>query len=292
MHIQIADWIRQVFRAGFSLDRERLNEMEASFGITDPAELFADPLSSEAASFLDLLFFPDRAVRQAYEARWGDQTCTGETVRAVLDVLGHPPAVAFLHIEGRTHPVALNASEDVVAGFVHRLNIDWHPPDALHGVLRSRLETPHRSMVGAALRQTRLDWHENQVAMLDLFLSRFGPLSEDFETSLTFLLSNLYTLDPAADLFGFWVARKFFYFQSLCNAERFEQRRQAVNMETLILQGERAAHGSIQQWREWMRQVDRICVVLFGRTEFFQQPLAEHAGFDKADLDGIIDFLS
>jgi hypothetical protein len=40
----------------------------------------------------------------------------------------------------------------------------------------------------------------------------------------------------------------------------------------MMLQGNRAAHGGIAQWRIQMQQVDRICQTLFGRTQFFQQP--------------------
>lgn len=290
-HNEIADWVRQVFGAGFHLDSEHLATMEASFGIADPADLSADPLSSDAASFLDLLFFPDRSVRETFETRWGDQTFPAGAVRAVLDALAHPSPVTILYIEGRNPSVALTVDEDAVAGFVQRMNIDWRPPGTLREVLESRLAAPPRIRVRAALRQTRLGWHENQVAMLDLFLSRFGVAQDDFEACLTFLLSILDPLAPGDDLFGFLIAQKHFYFQSLCRAEEFERRRQSANMETLILQGERAAHGSIQEWRELMRRVDRICTALFGQTRFFQQPMARQVSLEAKDLERIVDFL-
>jgi hypothetical protein len=54
-------------------------------------------------------------------------------------------------------------------------------------------------------------------------------------------------------------------------------------MEIMMLQGNRAAHGSISQWRRQMQQVDRICQALFGRTRFFQQPDAQSVNITKTN---------
>jgi hypothetical protein len=53
-------------------------------------------------------------------------------------------------------------------------------------------------------------------------------------------------------------------------------------MEIMMLQGNRAAHGSISQWRLKMQHIDRICQVVFGRTQFFQQPNAQ--SIDSASI--------
>jgi hypothetical protein len=61
-------------------------------------------------------------------------------------------------------------------------------------------------------------------------------------------------------------------FKALCQTENFERRRRSSNMEIMILQGARAAHGDAEAWRHGMRMIDMICRDLFGGTRFFQRP--------------------
>lgn len=272
--LDLGDWIRATLARGLHLDAGLLACLESTFGTPDPQVLLADMESGEAASFLELIFFPDRAIKYAYEVRWGPHAFSAASARDLADLLVRDPVAATLHIPGRNAPLRLEVPDFALRSFVQRLNIAWQPPRVLWSVLDRHLDDLNRPLVRAILRHVRLPWQPHQVDLLDLFLSKTVPAADDFESDLTFLCGLLDEFAPDQGPFDFLMAKKRFYFQALCKAEAFDRRLRAGNMEILMLQGARAAYGDVAQWRAWMGQVDRIGTTLFGGTRYFQEPLA------------------
>jgi hypothetical protein len=270
----LEEWLRSTLARGLQLDAGLPTCLESTFGTSDPQVLLADAQSGEAASFLELIFFPDRAIKYAYEVRWGEHVFTAAAARELEERLVRDPVAATLHMPGRNAPLCLEVPDFALRAFVQRLNIAWQPPRMLVGVLDRHLDDAHRPLVRAILRHARLPWQPQQVDLLALFLSKTVPAADDFEGDLTFLCGLLDEFAPELAPFDFLMAKKHFYFQALCKAQAFERRLRAGNMEILMLQGARAAHGDVAQWRAWMRQVDRISTALFGGTRYFQEPLA------------------
>ena len=50
-----------------------------------------------------------------------------------------------------------------------------------------------------------------------------------------------------------------------------------------MLQGARAAHGSVAQWRHQMQLIDNICRALYGRTRYLSQPNNVHVDIRQSD---------
>lgn len=270
----LADWVRETLSRDIQLKADLLVCLESLIGSADIELLLADTESSEAASFLDLLFSPDAQARYAYEVRWGEHRFTQQGVRAVVEAVGCGCLIARLHVPDRRDPMELVVPAYAQETFVQRLNIAWQPPPALARMLAARLTEDHRCHVRAMLRHVRVPWHAHQVALIDLLLARMAPTAETFDEDLAFVCTLLDEFGPEQTPFDFLMAKKRFYFQALCKALAFEQRLRAASMEMLMLQGARAAYGDIEQWRGWMRQVDRISVALFGVTHYFQEPLS------------------
>ena len=277
----LCDWLRTILDRGFHLETDLLTCLESTFGTWDPQALLADMESSEAASFLELIFFPDRATQLAYEVRWGLHFFSAASARALEELMVGTPVVCTLHMPDRNEPLRLAVPDFALRSFVQRLNITWQPPRMLLRALDTHLDDAHRPLVSVVLRHARLPWQPHQVDLMDLFLSKTVPAALDFESDLTFLCSLLDELAPEQAPLDFLMAKKHFYFQALCKAQAFEQRLRAGNMEILMLQGARAAHGDVAQWRAWMRKVDRISTALFGSTRYFQEPLAVGLNLDE-----------
>lgn len=269
----LAEWVRRTLQSAIHLDAGLLACLESTFGLPGPEVLLADPHASEAASFLELLFSPDLHVRQDYESQWGHLCFAQEDLRALLEALERPPVMATLHAAHGSEPLRLEVPADALAAFVQRLNMTWRRPPELDRALETRLDDPHRSRVRSTLRHSRVAWQSHRVQLIDLFLSKMSPTAYGFESDLSFLCTLIGELVPGQGPFDFLLGKKLFYFQALCKAEDFERRLRAGNMETVMLQGGRAAYGDIHQWRASMRQVDQVCIALFGRTHYFQQPL-------------------
>lgn len=277
-HDDLAHWARQVLQGPIRPDNALLDVLEATFGTRDPAVVLIESESSENASIVELLFYPDQHVRLDFEKRWGDRPFSAAQAGALMDDLLKEPILASLHSDtGADRPV-ITVPDFAVAAFIERLKITWQTPTGLLPILRAKLPPRDLIMVRSQLRQARVDWHGGHLHLIERFLTRMPATSDDFPSCWNFLLSILDDLGPEDTPFEFLTAKKLYFFQSLCQLEAFEQRRRSSNMEILILQGARAAHGDLHQWQTGMRLVDRICVALYGRTHFFQRPVEVPSG--------------
>ncbi len=276
-HKDLLQWLTALLGSGLRICEAVSTYLEATFGTADLASVLAGEDSSEIDSLLELIFFPDMETQLRYEARWGDVPFSGNDQDEVIRLLGTATIAVPLtgHRAGGHTPVVI-APDFVLEAFVRRLNICWQPDQRLVQILNDCHPRDNRNRMRVHLRNARLEWRPEQVALICQFLSEMPRGSPDLETLLCFLITLLPDLAAGMDFFDFLVAKKFFCFQALCKAEDFERRRQSSNMETMMLQGTRSAHGSIEQWRQQMRQIDRMCQSLFGRTHFFQDPAGQY----------------
>jgi len=281
-HTALAHWLRALLQSGLSVTEDVLAYTEASFGTGDLAAVLTGEADSEIDSLMELVFFPDRDTQIQYERQWGDVLFSPTDLDAVIQALCRDPLdVPLLAFPEAGPPLIVRAPDFAVSAFVERLKITWQPPDGLVPAIQHHDSEHKRLCLRVCLRNARLEWHTNQAAMARRFLSIAGDNDFDDEQLTGFLLTLLPDLSPDMDHFDFLVAKKFSFFQSLCKAEDFERKRQSSNMETLMLQGARSAHGSIDAWRKNMRQVDHLCQAMFGRTQFFQQPTEQCIDFQN-----------
>jgi hypothetical protein len=272
LHTALVQWIRSVFQEGLVLTEDVTRFMESAFGTQDIVEVLQSTHDSETGPLLELLCFPDRELQIRFESRWGNYTFTADDHRAVTWKLCRPPLETVVKSLSGTVLGSIVLPAGVLESAVRRLQITWRPPQALAQVI-DRCHSGKRGLsIRVQLRNARLPWHPEQLHLMELFLVKMPAGSDTFEESLTFLLTNLSELPPDGDVVDFLIAKKKFYFKSLCSAEDFERRRRSSNMETLMLQGARAAHGTIEGWQQGMRLIDVICRALFGRTWYFQRP--------------------
>ena len=278
----LARWVQQILQTGLSLNDDLNGYMESTFGRTDLTRILAEADSNEIDSLLELLFYPDIGLQIQYETQWGHIPFTDQDQRAVIELLQSEPLQVPILLQDKTPAMRIDVPDFVIASFIQRLNIACQPPADLTAVLERNLGNRLHMLTRVHLRNVSFSWQPQQVDLMHLFVNRMAD-HDDYETCLTFILSIIQEFGPQVQPYAFLAAKKFFYFQSLCKAEAFERKRQTSNMETLLLQGERSSHGSIEEWRSRMHRIDRICQALFGRTEFYHQPLEHHLDFQNKD---------
>jgi hypothetical protein len=282
---ELAEWIRQQLLDGILLTDAVVRFTETTFGSADVALILSQAEDSEADSLLELLCYPDTEVQILYESRWGGQDWTQEDLDAVIRILcATPLRTAITSPSGR--PLGtITLPPFVLETFLRRLNITRPLPVRLAEVTARCPSTDCQWAIRVHLRHAAIAWHEGQINLVEQFLTKMPVQSASFEPELDFLISILSELRPKMDVYEFLVAKKFSYFQSLCRAQDFERQRLASNMEIMMLQGARAACGSIAQWRRQMHHIDLICDAVFGRAPFFQQPVAHCLEVNAADRD-------
>jgi hypothetical protein len=291
-------WLRKELESGLPVDDDVLAFMQATFGTNQLEELWPCVGDSETDSLLELIFYPDSALQTRFENQWGDTVFSYTDQQAVIALLTAPPPAAILRLPGDSAPLQCTVPDFAVEAFVQRLNITWQPAPTIKQALTNHLEQEQSTAARVLLRHATIAWHERQVELTAHFIRHMPAEAHDYAQCLGFLLAILSELGIHEDPYTFLVSKKRFCFQSLCKAEDFEQRRRKTNMEILMMQGERAAHGDIEQWRFWMRTIDRICLALFECTEFFHQPtehgidLQQSAENQSAQLQSVIRMLS
>jgi hypothetical protein len=268
----LVHWIRSVLQEGLVLTEEVARYMDSAFGTQDVDAVLATAPDWEVIPLLELLCFPDRELQLRFECRWEGHVFTADDQRAVIAQLGRTPLSAVIRSMSGNVLGSAEIPPFVLEAVVHRLKITWQPPPELSRALARHHLPEHRPAVRVALRNARLPWHVGQIRLMEQFLSKMTAASDGFEASLSFLISILSELAPGLRGRDFLILKKSFYFKALCRAEAFERRRRSSNMEIMILQGARAAHGDPEAWREGMRMIDAICRVLFGETRYFQRP--------------------
>ncbi|MGD9008989.1 MAG: hypothetical protein PVG41_13760 [Desulfobacteraceae bacterium] len=280
--IALARWLGSVLAEGNVLSQSVEDYMSGTFGCSDLAHILETADSGEIDSLLELLFYPDLEMKDRFESRWGHERFDPQALETVIELASATPISATITTPSDGNTIHIELPEFVIEAFIRRLNIAWQPTPDLQTCLDENSRHPYFTRMCVHLRHARVPWHAGQVGLIGRFITKMPETAENLETDLTFLLDILDEFAPNCDPFDFLAAKKFFYFQSLCKAEDYERKRQASNMEIMMLQGNRAAHGSISQWRLKMQHIDRICQVVFGRTQFFQQPNAQ--SIDSASI--------
>jgi hypothetical protein len=96
-------------------------------------------------------------------------------------------------------------------------------------------------------------------------------------------------------IFEALMARKKSYLKNLQRTVQFEARLRKNNMETLMLQGKRAAFIDKVEARKKIDIIDRISRAVFGRTEYFEPSWVEEESIElrsDQDIQDIIRTLS
>lgn len=281
--IALAQWLRSVLAQGLPQTESVSEYIEATFGTTDLAAIIAEEATGEVDSLLELIFFPDMDLQIRYESHWGAESFSTSDLEKIQTNLCQAPLTAVIRAPGDAPDLPVEVPPFALEAFVQRLNITWQPVPQLINTLTTQWPVAAGTRTRVHLRNARLEWHTHQVELANHFLGKMPPDDADTETCLAFLLSILSEYDPNTAPIDFLIAKKFFYFQSLCKAEDFERKRQTSNMEIMMLQGNRACHGSVAQLRQQMQLIDRICQTLFGRTQFFQNPDEQYVDLKSGD---------
>jgi hypothetical protein len=286
--LELSQWVRQRLQSPICVDGAALDYYHAVFGFSDLTSL-TDLESGEAASFLDLLFYPDQQVRLQFEERWGDNAYSCAHAETLVEELLEEPITAVLKMDPDAAAViSLMVPDYAVRAFIERLRLSWQPPARLRDLLHRSLPPPQRVQVRARLRQRRFVWSDERLDLLELFLDRITTADHDFEPCLDFLLDVLSEFEPAQSPFDFLIAKKNAFFQALCRNESLERRLRKTTMETLMLQGTRVVLGNVEQWESGMRLVDRICTALYGRTRIFQRPMEVRGEVPGQGMEGFL----
>ncbi len=266
--------ISRILQNGLALNADTLHFMDSTFSTSSPealADILKKETHSEVETLLSLFFFPDTALQMQLENFLETLRFEPRDEALVLTYLDAQLPDIPVGFPGR--PEALRIRMPLWAGerFISRLNISKRlNPDLLAAVER-HVEKDRSARVKVTLRNSRFTETENRISFLCAF---FDKLPDADMACLDFLLSLFEEQNDHPDICEALTNRKRHCFQSLQKAAKFQKMLRTENMETLMLRGVRMPHVDTEDMKAKMKLIDRICLAICGKTEYFHPPEA------------------
>lgn len=261
----IARWAEDFFKAGVTLTPEHHHYMQTTFATTDPLVILRDHVGCEIDSFLQMIFYPDQTLRMRYEHDWGETLLGPADVEAVMEQLNRAPLRSKIIPGPGRQAISVELPADLLRSWMARLKVMWRPAPEIVRHLNEIANKRRQVTIRTHLRHASIEWHSGQTALVARFLVKMPPAADGYLACLSDLLSLLVDMEAGQAPAAFLGHQKAIFFQSLCKAESFEERRQNQAMEILMLQGCRAVYGTAAHWRRQMAMIDRLSRILFGK---------------------------
>jgi hypothetical protein len=270
----LADKIGAILKHGLEINKDTLHFIDSTFSSPSPEavkEILSDKTHGEAETLMSLLFFPDSGIQLALE----DFLETGgfeetDAARVVEYLTGADFETPF-RFPGSIEALKVTMPPWVGEQFVSRLNISKRIDDRLLASVRRNVPKDRMLHVKVRLRNSRFAETENRISFLAVF---FEKIQDHDLSCLGFLLRFFEEQAEHADIFEALIARKRHCFHSLQKAEKFQRMLRTDNIETLMMRGVRMPYVDPEDMQAKMDQIDRICLAIYGKTEYFQPPEA------------------
>jgi hypothetical protein len=148
---------------------------------------------------------------------------------------------------------------------VERLNICWQPDSILRKVIDSHVPSERQMAIYVRLRNAPPPSDPPGIRLLCRFLKAFANATDFFDI-FNFMVECVARIN-GEDGYSQLMKEKLNYIEAAQYAIQFERMRQVNNMETLMLRGIRAPTMGIQEAFDQIDQIDRLAMVLYGRTD-------------------------
>lgn len=296
---QMADHIRMVCRDGFSIDENTWHYLENTLSNPTPASvatILNDADDCESDSLMELVFYPDETMQIRLEPLMPPKAFTLDDQSVLINTLIAQPVTTTLCFQTLGETIGITMPETALRQFVNRLNLTYQLPTAIAASIRQHLPEKAERKARVRLRNINRRFSDCQSDLIAEILTKLDHTQPDYWNCVDFGLSIVTEVTPQTPVFDFFMDKKKYYFQSVQKAEQFMERLHQSNMETLMMQGERAVHIHPQEGRRTMAWIDQICRALFGHSDHFQTPRKDGVSLDRPDsrktLSKIIDYLS
>jgi hypothetical protein len=262
--------ISRIFENGFGIDDDTWHHLQTTLLEPTPssvAALINNADDCEGDSLTELLFYPDETMQIFLEPTIESMVFTLKDQENIIAILLSQSFHTKLLFHACKKAVDLKMPELAVQKFVSRLNLIFKLPVKLADTINRRLPEDLGKLIKVRLRNSNMDLADHHVKLLSLFLTRLDYTHPDYRSWIDFGLSILPEITPSTCIYEFFLDKKRFYLQSIEKAELFFEKLRHSNMETLMMQNERAAFMPPEKGRKVVAHIDQICWTIFGSSE-------------------------
>jgi hypothetical protein len=273
--------IGAILKDGLSVSKETLHFIDSTCAVSDPdslKEILNDESKEEVETLWSLIFFPDAAFQGQLEGFLQSHRfhASDEDLVAKYLAEGAPEIPLRFPDPGKTFSLVM--PDWTAAQFVSRLNISKPLNERLRSLIDRRFPGNPGLLIKVKLRNSTFSETEERIRFLCAFFERE---IEDPEGCLELVLDLFEEMPDEKSIYERLIERKRRCFQSLQKADLYRKMLERDNVETLMLRGVRILSIDEPQARSQMNSIDRICLAVFGKTEYFQraEEVLESGGF-------------
>ena len=286
---QLAVRIVDILRGGLTLNADTLHYIDSTFSnpsIGELEELLQDESSCETDSLIELLFFPDESVQMQLEEMLGETRHQKQDEQEIQDLVCTKAFQTRIHFPNDRGTLAMEVTPSSIAQFIMRLNLLRCLNPKLSASIAEYVPVTFQTRCKVRLRNTKPITSQNKILFLQAFFEKLEIDSEESLDLLDFILTFLDECKDGQDMFKALMTKKRFYFQSLQKAKNLDIQLRKHNVETLLLRGKRVSYVDRADARKKILMIDRICLAVFGKTEFFDLMPAGEQSITLENKDG------
>jgi len=278
---QLAEKIIEILQGGLTLNADTQHYIDSTFSnpsVGEFEELLQDESSCETDSLMELLFFPDESVQLQLEEMIGEthlQCRDEQEIQQRVCSTFLQTQICFADGRGT---LKKRVAPSNAARFIERLNLSRRLDPELSSAIARYVHKGLQTRCKVRLRNARPITTPNKISFLQTVFKKLQIDNDEFFDHLDFTVSFLDELEDEVDMFQALMTRKKRYFKSLQKAKKVDNQLTQHNVETLLLRGERVSYIDKADARKKIQLIDRICLAVFGKTEFFDlMPAAEQS---------------
>lgn len=237
----LSDAIAAKLSDGIAVSKETYREMMSFSGmdrLDGLREILLDEASSEGASLLALVLFPDEGFQRAMEPILETYDFSRADEKMVCDRLISLHPETILHFP-ETGCISLSIPHEAMASLVTRLNITAKTDPGVLEALDQWVEDPLRMQCKIRLRNSRWMQNESHIQLLAGFIQKRRFAKDGFLESFTTILEFFTDPHPESDIREAILSEKERLIHLLDLADRQDHLLRTSPMEAILLQGVR-----------------------------------------------------
>jgi hypothetical protein len=274
-HLKGAGKIEEVFQNGFSLDSKVLHYIDSTFSnpsATEIEKILTGESDFEKETLLKLIFFPDESIQFHLEEFLEQADISKEDAGRITGYLSAREIQTKIIFPDERGTIKVTVPPVVLGECIDRLNMHRKLHDKLAKAVKCIAGDRSRTLAKVKIRNARKEYVGTSLDFLCLFFEKMGPEEESiFGECFELVVEVLCEAGNDADIYSALLCKKAASYQSLLSAERFEEQLEKSNIETLLLQGVRPVSIDKDAAMRNMEIVDRICLAVFGKTEYYEK---------------------
>ncbi len=279
--MNIAGKIEKVFQNGFCLDSKVLHYIDSTFSNHSAAEIekiLTGESDFEKETLLKLIFSPDESAQFLLEEFLEETDFAKEDVERIIGYLSAREIRSKIIFPDERETINVIVPPAVLSEFIDRLNISVKLNAKLAEAVKFIVSDRSKTLAKVRIRNARKEFAGMRLDFLSLFFEKMGSEEESiFNECLKSVIEVLEDSDDRSNIYQALSGKKEFLFQNLINAERLEELLQTNNIETLLLQGVRPVSIDKDEVQRKMEIIDRICLAVFGKTEYYEKNLMSYS---------------